>query len=138
MEFGAVWRQGTLGKSKGTDDRRGEQSLEGEVVNRKQRSRALLELVAEQHRQQARMPVIGMHHVGAPTRNELAHRNPGRHPAEVTEPLCVVGPITAVLILIEGSFALEQARAIDHMDRQTAVRHARGDESRHAFTARPG
>lgn len=59
------------------------------------------------------MPVVGMHHVGTPARCGIAQRKPRCDMAEQGEAASIVGPVTAVLVLIGPARTLEQRRTID-------------------------
>ncbi len=84
-----------------------------------------------------RVPVVGVHHVGLPARVERAAAELRCRPAQQREALQVVGPVSAVGVLVGAGAAPVEQRRVDHIGRNAAAgqaaqaqRDGRGSERR--------
>ena len=84
-----------------------------------------------------RVPVVGVQHVGLPSRVERAAAELRGRPAQQREALQVVGPVEAVAVLVGAAAAPVEQRRVDHVGRHAAAgqaaqaqRDGRGTERR--------
>ena len=103
--------------------------MKGEIVDREKGSRPLPPGMVEQCREQSGMPVVAMHNIGTPVRDQIAERYTRRDMIEKRKALRVVRPVLTMLILVEPTCALKQLRTVYQPNRQTRIWRVCGNKS---------